>query len=341
VGSTHTQGYQWNGCVIGDHLFVAELHIASAPNSRNGISVFDLKDPSHLTERAFVATATPFHLLPVGADRLLALASDSAQLFRIAAGKLTPLGKPIVASGRSGAVLAVDGREYLITSNGVLRIEDGELVPIGRYAGCHTIDGFPYPAAVQGQYAVIPGDDGAVFFRPESRSAARLEAAAAPVAAVERGSKVKAGQELDLAGPTVDGGTFDLKKLRGKVVLVDFWATWCGPCVAEMPNVKRVYERHHKDGFEVVGVSLDQSREALLRFIKAKEMPWPQLFFDNKDAQGWNNPLARKYDINAIPMTILIDRAGKVVEIGLRGEALEPAVARLLGDQTRAASPKR
>jgi thiol-disulfide isomerase/thioredoxin len=144
---------------------------------------------------------------------------------------------------------------------------------------------------------------------------------------------VQGGQELDLTGPTVAGEKFDLKQLRGKVVLVDFWATWCGPCVAEMPNVKRVYDRYHKDGFEVVGVSLDNSKDALVKFLKAREVHWPQLFFDDKDAQGWNNPLARKYGVNSIPFTVLVDRAGKVARIGVRGEALRAAVAQLLGKE--------
>ncbi|HEY7428116.1 MAG TPA: tetratricopeptide repeat protein, partial [Gemmataceae bacterium] len=121
---------------------------------------------------------------------------------------------------------------------------------------------------------------------------------------------LKVGQEMDLAGPTVQGEKFDLKQLRGKVVLIDFWATWCGPCVAEMPNVKRAYDRYHKDGFEVVGVSLDNSKEKLVEFLKTKEVPWPQLFFAAKGDQGWNNPLARKYGVRAIPSTILVDRAG-------------------------------
>ena len=136
---------------------------------------------------------------------------------------------------------------------------------------------------------------------------------------------------LELSGPTVDGKIFDLRQFRGKVVLIDFWATWCGPCVAEMPNVKRVYNRYHQDGFEVMGVSLDNSREALVKYLKTKEISWPQLFFDAKGSQGWNSPLAKKFDVHAIPATILVDRQGKVAAKDVRGEALEPAVARLLG----------
>jgi serine/threonine protein kinase/Flp pilus assembly protein TadD/thiol-disulfide isomerase/thioredoxin len=142
---------------------------------------------------------------------------------------------------------------------------------------------------------------------------------------------IRIGQQMDLAGPTVAGGKFDLKQLRGKVVLIDFWASWCGPCVAEMPNVKRVYDRYHKDGFEVVGVSLDHTKEALDKFIKANKVPWPQLFFEDKETQGWNNPLVRKHGVRAIPFTILVDEKGNVDRLGLWGEALEKAVAHLLG----------
>ena len=98
-----------------------------------------------------------------------------------------------------------------------------------------------------------------------------------------------------------------------------------------MPNIKGVYDRYHQDGFEVVGVSLDNSREALLQFLKAKDISWPQLFYEDSSTQGWKNPLARKYGIHAIPATILVNRAGMVAAVRVRGEALEPAVARLLG----------
>jgi WD40 repeat protein/serine/threonine protein kinase/tetratricopeptide (TPR) repeat protein/thiol-disulfide isomerase/thioredoxin len=182
------------------------------------------------------------------------------------------------------------------------------------------------PKAERQEWQKVWDDVAATLARVQAKIASEKKAGPA-------GPGVQVGQELDLAGPTVGGERFDLKRLRGKVVLIDFWATWCGPCVAEMPNVMKVYDRHHKDGFEVVGVSLDNEREALTRFLKAKEVPWPQLFFDGKGEQGWNNPLARRYGVNAIPFTILVDRSGKVAQVGARGEVLEPAVTKLLGKQ--------
>jgi thiol-disulfide isomerase/thioredoxin len=126
-------------------------------------------------------------------------------------------------------------------------------------------------------------------------------------------------QEVEIAGPTVQGPPFDLKALRGKVVLVDFWATWCAPCIAELPNMREVYDRYHARGFEVVGVSLDESRERLTEFIRDKQVPWPQIFFDKEGQRGWANPLARRYQVNAIPDTILVDQDGPVVPApGLR-----------------------
>jgi thiol-disulfide isomerase/thioredoxin len=154
---------------------------------------------------------------------------------------------------------------------------------------------------------------------------------------------IQPGQEIEIAGPTVQGPPFDLRELRGKVVLVDFWATWCGPCVAELPHIREVYDRYHARGFEVVGVSLDYRRDRLADYVKEKQIPWPQVFFDEEGERGWANPLARRYGVTAIPDMILIDTDGRVVPGEVRGD-LGPAVARLLdkegGGTTGEAAPR-
>jgi thiol-disulfide isomerase/thioredoxin len=144
-------------------------------------------------------------------------------------------------------------------------------------------------------------------------------------------TNVEVGQALEIAGPLAGGGEFDLvKHFAGKVVLVDFWATWCGPCVAEMPNVLAVYEKYHDKGFEVVGVSLDNSADELAEFVEERKLPWPQIHFPGESEAGWKNPLVAQYAIRGIPCALLLDREGKVLAVGLRGAALEPAVANAL-----------
>lgn len=138
------------------------------------------------------------------------------------------------------------------------------------------------------------------------------------------GSKFPDFQEKDLAGKPLS-----ISGLKGKVVLVDFWATWCGPCIAELPNVLKAYEQHHAKGFEIVGISLDSDRAKLDSFIKKEKMTWAQFF----DGQGWKNKLGKQYGINSIPATYLLDAEGKIIAKDLRGEALEKAVAKALGAQ--------
>ena len=113
---------------------------------------------------------------------------------------------------------------------------------------------------------------------------------------------------------------------KDKVVLVDFWATWCGPCVAELPNVLKTYGKYHDKGFEIIGISLDADQQKFGSFIKQKNMTWRQYF----DGQGWNNKLAVKYGIESIPATFLLDGEGKIIAKDLRGEELEQAVAKAL-----------
>ena len=130
----------------------------------------------------------------------------------------------------------------------------------------------------------------------------------------------------DFAEKDTAGKPLSIAGLKGKVVLIDFWATWCGPCVAELPNVIKAYDKYHPDGFEIIGISLDKDQEKLASFVKQKNMTWAQYF----DGQGWGNKLAQKYGINSIPATYLLDREGKIIANGLRGEKLDAAIAAAL-----------
>jgi peroxiredoxin len=113
---------------------------------------------------------------------------------------------------------------------------------------------------------------------------------------------------------------------KGKIVLIDFWATWCGPCVHELPNVEKVYQKDHDKGFDIIGVSLDSDKAKLTSFIKENNMPWPQYF----DGKGWENNVSTKYGINSIPATYLLDKDGKIIGKDLRGDALDNAVSTAL-----------
>lgn len=129
------------------------------------------------------------------------------------------------------------------------------------------------------------------------------------------------GHPMEITGTLLNGKPFDQKSLVGKVVLIDFWATWCGPCVAEIPNVLQQYEKYHDKGFEVIGISLDQDREALEKFVAEQKVPWP-ILFEKPEGDGWQHPLSTFYGISGIPTVILIGRDGNVITLNARGEKL-------------------
>jgi peroxiredoxin len=133
---------------------------------------------------------------------------------------------------------------------------------------------------------------------------------------------------LDLKFKAIDGTEVDLAKLRGKVVLLDFWAAWCGPCRLEVPNVVATYKQLHKDGFEIVGISLDKDKDKLIDFTNQAEMTWPQYF----DGKMWSNEISSRFGINAIPAMWLVDKKGLVRFTEIRGSDLAVQVKKLLAE---------
>ncbi len=124
----------------------------------------------------------------------------------------------------------------------------------------------------------------------------------------------------------INGKPIDLSAYKGKVLLMDFWATWCGPCMGELPNVLEAYKKYHKKGFEILGISFDSDRSQFEKVIKERGMTWRHYF----DGKGWGNEIGAIYNIHAIPHTILVGKDGKIAAINLRGERLIETVKELV-----------
>ncbi|HUJ11473.1 MAG TPA: TlpA disulfide reductase family protein [Verrucomicrobiae bacterium] len=137
-----------------------------------------------------------------------------------------------------------------------------------------------------------------------------------------------AREPLDLKFKAVDGTEVDLAKLRGKVVLLDFWAVWCTPCRMEIPNILATYNQFHGNGFEIVGVSLDHDKDKLIDFTKQTHMTWPQYF----DGKMWSNEISSRFGIESIPALWLIDKKGFLRSTDARGSELAEQVKKLLAE---------
>ena len=144
---------------------------------------------------------------------------------------------------------------------------------------------------------------------------------------VERMLSTNIGQFApEISLPSPDGKEIALSSLKGKLVLIDFWASWCGPCRKEMPNVVKIYSKFKNKGFEIYGVSLDQDKEKWMEAITKDGINWPQV----SDLKYWDNVAAKIYNVQGIPYTVLIDKEGKIIAKNLRGQELEKKIAEVL-----------
>lgn len=146
------------------------------------------------------------------------------------------------------------------------------------------------------------------------------------------------GKPMVLEGKLLDGTPFDWNSYRGKVVLVDFHASWCGPCRQEVPNVLKAYEAYHDKGFEVVGVNLDTEPQLAEKYIQETGAKFPTIFSADPAANGWNAPMVTYYGVTGIPRVLLVDKDGKVVSTNARGAKLGQLLEKLMGPPGGAAA---
>ena len=147
----------------------------------------------------------------------------------------------------------------------------------------------------------------------------------------EAATKAFIGQQFtDLEMADADGNMHKLSEYvgNGRWLFVDMWASWCGPCRGEMPNVVAAYEKFHDKGFDIVGLSLDNKKEPWLKAVEDLKMPWTQL----SDLKGWQSIVTEVYKVWSIPDNLLIDPQGKIVARGLRGEALQAKLKTIFGE---------
>ncbi len=143
------------------------------------------------------------------------------------------------------------------------------------------------------------------------------------------------GNPMQLEGTTIGGKPLDWSQYKGKVVLVMFWATWCGPCRRELPEVLDNYQAYHERGFDVVGISVDRDKEALDTFLAEQKLPWTVVFDNAAGKKG----MAFRYGVMSIPQTILVGRDGKVISTEVRGNELRKHLEKLIGPVESTESP--
>jgi Tfp pilus assembly protein PilF len=203
--------------------------------------------------------------------------------------------------------------EAVVALKRAIELSNGKLVKVYYNLGCALIKAGKEKEGVAALKTYIEGEPSTA----EAEGARRMIANPSLVGEqFARAFNVKssAGEELSL------------EKFKGKVVLLDFWAAWCGPCRVEMPEVKKIWKKYGGDQFVIVGVNLDSNRGAFEAYMKQEGLTWPQYY----DGLGWGNKIVRLYGVSGIPQTVLIDREGIVRATGLRGGQLSSKIGELL-----------
>lgn len=195
---------------------------------------------------------------------------------------------------------------------------------------CGTHKGQIFPAVLLRQYGSMLEKEDLIALAEEGNPKYMQTSLCDPIRNRLQGWKrqLPGATFTDITLEDMEGAKHSLSEYvgKGKYVLVDFWASWCGPCRAEMPNVKAAYEKFHEKGFDVVGISLDSDKAAWTGAVKKLGLPWHHI----SDLKGWESDAAALYGINAIPATLLVGPDGKIISNNLRGEALAEKLAELL-----------
>ncbi|OYW18392.1 MAG: hypothetical protein B7Z55_10720, partial [Planctomycetales bacterium 12-60-4] len=216
-------------------------------------------------------------------------------------------------------------REHLIRVLPQLYVLDREGKVTARLARRHQVEA---EVAKSLGVAPTPVDEAEAEVKLLAQRLVRPEKAKSPDA-----PSVEVGSKLEIAGKTLEGQDFDIRTWRGKPVLVVYWASWCPHCKKELPNIHEAYRRHHADGLEIVGISVDKKLDDLQKYLTAHPQPWPNLYRDEDGYRGFDNPLVGQHGVHGVPALFLLDGDGQVVHLKPRGPQLEIEVAKLLGKE--------
>ncbi|MGB3798158.1 MAG: thioredoxin-like domain-containing protein, partial [Lewinella sp.] len=214
------------------------------------------------------------------------------------------------------------------------------MIPPDKLAGLLLEETRKWPAASRARLlarsgalaALLPQRHQAVIQLADSIAAEYRDLYPAAVEAMERQTEsmktfIIGAQAPSFTAETPSGDSINLESLRGQVVLLDFWASWCGPCRRENPNVVRMYNKFKDRGFEILGVSLDDKQDRWEQAITADKLEWLHV----SDLKGWRSAYGRLYGVTSIPQTVLLDRDGHILARNLRGADLERKLAEVLG----------